>query len=76
MDVAYSYIHQGSTAVLEQTLVSAEFLSSGRHSRGDVRRVDCFNDHLHEGRDRSRTDHGVLRALLRLKMGLPHMPRP
>jgi hypothetical protein len=35
---------------------------------GDVRRVEVFNDHLHEGRDRSRSDHGFVRALLRLKL--------
>jgi hypothetical protein len=32
-----------------------------------VRRVDYFNDHLHEGRDGSRSDHGFVRALLRLR---------
>ena len=67
-DVAYSHIHQGSTSVLDQILVSEEFLRNGRRSIGDVRRVDYFNDHLHEGRDRSRSDHGFVRALLRLRM--------
>ena len=67
-DVAYSHIHQGSPSVLDQILVSEEFLQSGRNSIGDVRRVDYFNDHLHEGRDRSRSDHGFVRALLRLRM--------
>lgn len=67
-DVAYSHIHQGSPSVLDQILVSEEFMATGRNSVGDVRRVDYFNDHLHEGRDRTRSDHGFVRALLRLKM--------
>eukprot|EP01035_Chromulina_nebulosa_P003989 gene3989-5455_t len=56
-DVAYSHIHQGFPEVLDQILVSEEFVAGSRHSLGDVRRVDYFNDHLHEGRDRSRSDH-------------------
>lgn len=67
-DVAYSHIHQGSPSVLDQILVSEEFLRNGSNSLGDVHRVDYFNDHLHEGRDRSRSDHGFVRALLRLRM--------
>ncbi len=73
-DVAYSHIHQGTPSVLDQILVSEEFLPLGRNSVGDVRRVDYFNDHLHEGRDRSRSDHGFVRALLRLRM--PQEPAP
>jgi len=65
-DVAYSHIHLGTPDVLDQILVSEEFLPHGRHSVGDVRRVDYFNDHLHEGHDRTRSDHGFVRALLRL----------
>lgn len=75
-DVAYSHIHQGSPSVLDQILVSEEFLANGRNSVGDVRRVDYFNDHLHEGRDRTRSDHGFVRALLRLKMELHQPPGP
>ncbi len=67
-DVAYSHIHQGYPEVLDQIFVSEEFLAGGRHSLGDVRRVDYFNDHLHEGRDRAHSDHGFVRALLRLRM--------
>ena len=52
-------------------LVSEECLPNGRNSVGDVRRVDYFNDHLHEGRDRTRSDHGFVRALLRLKLPGP-----
>lgn len=73
-DVAYSHIHQGAPSVLDQILVSEEFLPTGRNSIGDVRRVDYFNDHLHEGRDRTRSDHGFVRALLRVKMQSPTAP--
>jgi endonuclease/exonuclease/phosphatase family metal-dependent hydrolase len=66
-DVAYSHIHQGFPAVLDQIFVSEEFVAASKRSLGDVRRVDYFNDHLHEGRDRSRSDHGFVRALLRLR---------
>ncbi|MBL8388007.1 MAG: endonuclease/exonuclease/phosphatase family protein [Hydrogenophaga sp.] len=71
-DVAYSHIHQGFPEVLDQVLVSEEFVAASRASIGDVRRVEVFNDHLHEGRDRSRSDHGFVRALLRLR--LPDQP--
>jgi endonuclease/exonuclease/phosphatase family metal-dependent hydrolase len=67
-NVAYSHVHQGFPEVLDQIFVSEEFLRAGRHSIGDVRRVDYFNDHLHEGRDRSRSDHGFVRAVLRLDL--------
>lgn len=65
-DVAYSHIHQGSPEVLDQIFVSEEFLRSSKFSIGDVRRVDYFNDHLQEGKDRSRSDHGFVRAVLRV----------
>ena len=65
-DVAYSHVHQGNPEVLDQILVSEEWLPHSRFSIGDVRRVDYFNDHLHEGRDRSRSDHGFVRAVLRV----------
>lgn len=67
-DVAYSHIHQGYPEVLDQVLVSEEFVPHSKVALGDVRRVEVFNDHLHEGRDRSRSDHGFVRALLRLKL--------
>lgn len=75
-DVAFSHIHQGSPSVLDQILVSEEFLARGRNSLGDVRRVEYFNDHLHEGRDRTRSDHGFVRALLRLQMEPQRAPGP
>jgi endonuclease/exonuclease/phosphatase family metal-dependent hydrolase len=71
-DVAYSHIHQGYPEVLDQILVSEQFVATSRRSIGDVRRVEVFNDHLFEGRDRSRSDHGFVRALLRLR--LPETP--
>ena len=67
-DVAYSHIHQGYPEVLDQIFVSEEFVPGSRFSLGDVKRVDYFNDHLSEGRDRVRSDHGFVRALLRLRM--------
>jgi endonuclease/exonuclease/phosphatase family metal-dependent hydrolase len=65
-DVAYSHVHQGFPEVLDQIFVSEEFLPRSRFSIGDVRRVDYFNDHLQEGRDRSRSDHGFVRAVIRV----------
>ncbi|MBN8505082.1 MAG: endonuclease/exonuclease/phosphatase family protein [Burkholderiales bacterium] len=64
-DMAYSHVHQGWPELLDQIWVSEEFDARSRRSLGDVKRVEVFNDHLHEGRDRSRSDHGFLRALLR-----------
>jgi len=66
-DVAYSHIHQGSPEILDQIFVSEEFLPRSRYSIGDVRRVDYFNDNLQEGRDRSRSDHGFVRAVIRIR---------
>lgn len=70
-DVAFSHIHQGYPEVLDQVLVSEEFVATSRASIGDVRRVEAFNDHLHEGRERWRSDHGFVRALLRLRLDAP-----
>ncbi|WP_372662302.1 endonuclease/exonuclease/phosphatase family protein [Hydrogenophaga sp.] len=67
-DVAYSHIHQGYPEVLDQLLVSEEFVATSRRAIGDVRRVEVFNDHLFEGRDRTLSDHGFVRALLRLRL--------
>ncbi|MBS1156757.1 MAG: endonuclease [Proteobacteria bacterium] len=67
-DVAYSHVYQGFAEVLDQIFVSEEFMFDSRFCLGDVRRVDYFNDHLNEGRDRIRSDHGFVRALLRLRM--------
>lgn len=67
-DVAYSHVHQGSPEVLDQIFVSEEFLPRSKFSIGDVRRVDYFNDHLQEGKDRSRSDHGFVRAVMRIRL--------
>lgn len=67
-DMAYSHVHQGWPELLDQIWVSEEFVASSKFALGDVRRVDVFNDHLHEGRERWRSDHGFVRALLRLKL--------
>jgi endonuclease/exonuclease/phosphatase family metal-dependent hydrolase len=66
-DVAYSHLHQGWPDVLDQIWVSEEFVAGSRFAIGDLRRVDYFNDHLHEGRDRVRSDHGLVRALVLLR---------
>jgi endonuclease/exonuclease/phosphatase family metal-dependent hydrolase len=70
-DVAYSHVHQGFPEVLDQILISEEFLHNSRFSVGDVRRVDYFNDHLQEGKDRSRSDHGFVRAVIRVRLPEP-----
>lgn len=66
-DIAYSHLHQGWPEVLDQIWVSEEFVAASKFALGDVRRVEIFNDHLHEGRERTRSDHGFVRALLRLR---------
>ena len=67
-DIAYSHLHQGWPDLLDQIWVSEEFVGGSRFALGDVKRVEVFNDHLHEGRERWRSDHGFVRALLRLRM--------
>lgn len=52
-DVAYSHIHQGYPEVLDQILVSEEFVATSRQALGDVRRVEVFNDHLFEAMPRT-----------------------
>jgi endonuclease/exonuclease/phosphatase family metal-dependent hydrolase len=64
-DMAYTHVHQGWPELLDQIWLSEEFDARSRHAIGDVKRVEVFNDHLHEGRDGSRSDHGFMRALLR-----------
>jgi endonuclease/exonuclease/phosphatase family metal-dependent hydrolase len=64
-DMAYSHVHQGWPEILDQIWVSEEFVPPSRFAIGDVRRVEYFNDHLHESRERFRSDHGFVRALLR-----------
>jgi endonuclease/exonuclease/phosphatase family metal-dependent hydrolase len=64
-DLLYSHVHQGWPEMLDQIWVSEEFVATSRFAQGDVRRVEVFNDHLHESRERFRSDHGFVRALLR-----------
>ena len=73
-DLAYSHVHQGWPDLLDQVWVSEEFVASSKAALGDVCRVEVFNDHLHEGRERWRSDHGFVRALLRLRV--PAAPDP
>ena len=68
-DMAYSHVHQGWPELLDQIWVSEEFVATSRFAIGDVKRVEVFNDHLHESRERWRSDHGFVRALLRLRTG-------
>jgi predicted extracellular nuclease len=63
--VGYSHIHQGVPDTLDQIWVSEEFVATSKFGRGDVLRVEYFNDHLLEPRDGTRSDHGFVRALLR-----------
>ncbi len=67
-EMAYSHVHQGWPELLDQIWVSEEWVASSRFALGDVRRVEVFNDHLHESRERWRSDHGFVRALLRLRI--------
>lgn len=70
-DTAYSHVHQGWPEMLDQIWVSEEFVGTSRFALGDVKRVEVFNDHLHEGRERFRSDHGFVRALLRVRLPAP-----
>lgn len=70
-DMAYSHVHQGWPEMLDQVWVSEELVATSRFAIGDVKRVEVFNDHLHESRERWRSDHGFVRALLRLRIAPP-----
>jgi endonuclease/exonuclease/phosphatase family metal-dependent hydrolase len=67
-DVGWSHVHQGWPEILDQVWVSEEFVATSKFALGDVCRVEYFNDHLHEGRDRARSDHAFVRALLRVRL--------
>lgn len=66
-DVAYSHIYQGYPEVLDQIFVSEEFLRHSKFSLGEVLRVDYFNDHLKLPRDKAFSDHGFVRAVIRVE---------
>lgn len=72
-EVGYSHVYQGWPDVLDQVWVSEELVRGSRFQIGEVLRVEHFNDHLHEGRDRARSDHGFVRVVCRLNPG--HGPR-
>ncbi len=67
--MAYSHVFQGWPEMLDQVWVSEEFVATSRLALGDVKRVEVFNDHLQESRERWRSDHGFVRALLRWRTG-------
>lgn len=68
-DRPYSHVYQGWPELLDQVWVSEEFDPRSRFAVGEVRRVEVFNDHLLEGRDGTRSDHGFLRVLLQFRGG-------
>ena len=65
-DMAYTHIHQGMPEVIDQLFVSEEFLPDSKFSLGQVERVDYFNDHLKWDYVDRVTDHGIIRAKIRL----------
>jgi endonuclease/exonuclease/phosphatase family metal-dependent hydrolase len=68
-DGAYTHLHQGMPEALDHVFVSEEFNAASRFSLGRVKRVDYFNDHLQEGRDKTKSDHGFVRAWVQLDDG-------
>lgn len=65
-DVAYTHIHQGMPEVLDQILVSEQFLKDSKYAIGEVLQVDYFNDHLKFVYEQRPTDHGLVRAQIKL----------
>lgn len=65
-DVAYTHIHQGMPEVLDQILLSEQFLSDSKYAIGEVLQVDYFNDHLKFVYEQRPTDHGLVRAQIKL----------
>jgi len=65
-DVAYTHIYQGMPEVIDQLFVSEEFLPDSKFSLGHVERVDYFNDHLKWDYADRVTDHGIIRAKIKL----------
>lgn len=66
-DVGYTNVYMGEPGSIDHILLSEEFLREGRHAIGEVMRVDWFNDHLNDLDDDS-SDHGAIRATLKMKM--------
>jgi endonuclease/exonuclease/phosphatase family metal-dependent hydrolase len=75
-DGSYTYVHQGRPESLDHILVSEEFVASSKFAIGRVKRVDYFNDHLQEGRDKTKSDHGFVRAWVQLDQARPDVPKP
>lgn len=65
-DVAYTHLYQGMPEVIDQLFVSEEFLVDGKFSLGAVERVDYFNDHLKQDYRNRFSDHGIVRAKIKL----------
>ncbi|MES1964940.1 endonuclease/exonuclease/phosphatase family protein [Psychrobacter sp. AH5] len=65
-DVAYTHIYQGMPEVIDQLFVSEEFLPESKFALGHVERVDYFNDHLKWDFADRVTDHGIIRAKIKL----------
>ena len=65
-DVAYTHIYQGMPEVIDQLFVSEEFLPDSKFSLGQVERVDYFNDHLKWDYADRVTDHGIIRAKIKI----------
>lgn len=66
-DVAYSHIYQGYPEVLDQIFVSEEFLPNSKYSKGEVLQVDYINDYLKLSYNQRFTDHGLVRARIKLE---------
>ncbi|WP_019673948.1 endonuclease/exonuclease/phosphatase family protein [Psychrobacter lutiphocae] len=65
--VAYTHLYQGMPEVIDQLFVSEEFLVDSKFSLGVVKQVDYFNDHLKKEYDNRFSDHGIVRAKIKLK---------
>ena len=65
-DVAYTHIYQGMPEVIDQLFVSEEFLPESKFALGHVERVDYFNDHLKWDYADRVTDHGIIRAKIKI----------
>lgn len=65
-DVGFSHIFQGYPEVLDQIFVSEELLPNSRFSIGEVLQVDYFNDYLKLPHNLRFTDHGIVRARIKL----------
>lgn len=65
-DVAYTHIYQGMPEVIDQLFVSEEFLPDSKFALAHVERVDYFNDHLKWDYADRVTDHGIIRAKIKL----------